>query len=76
MIQVPAADFKAHCLQYMDMANSKRETIVITKRGKPVAKLVPYEESPPNIYGWMAGSGIIEGDVIAPIDVEWNIFKE
>lgn len=38
-----AAEFKARCLQLMDEVGP--EGILITKRGKPVAKLVPAEES-------------------------------
>jgi prevent-host-death family protein len=38
---IAAAKFKAHCLTLMDEVHKNREPIGITKRGKPVAKLVP-----------------------------------
>ena len=38
---VPATEFKANCLRLMDEVAKQRRPIVITKRGKPVAKLVP-----------------------------------
>jgi prevent-host-death family protein len=41
MKTIAAAKFKAHCLSLMDDVHKNREPIVITKRGKPVAKLVP-----------------------------------
>ena len=69
---LPAGEFKARCLQLMDEVQVDRTPIVITKRGKPVAKLVPYDDAPPSLFGFMAGSVTILGDIIAPIDVEWE----
>jgi prevent-host-death family protein len=43
MKTMPADLFKVHCLKVMDEVASKREPVVITKRGKPFAKLVPFE---------------------------------
>jgi len=51
---VPATEFKAKCLELMDRVAEGRDTYVITKRGKPVAKLVPAD--PPetdSIFGCM-----------------------
>ena len=41
MKQMPAGEFKARCLKVMDQVHKTREPVVITKHGKPVAKLVP-----------------------------------
>ena len=76
MLQVAAADFKTHCLHYMDLANNQHETVIITKRGKPVAKLVPYVEESPELFGRMKGSVTIHGDILEPIDVEWEALQE
>jgi prevent-host-death family protein len=65
---VPAAEFKANCLRLMDEVAQQRRPIVITKRGKPVAKLVPVEQEPTDLFGYMAGSAKICGDIISPID--------
>jgi prevent-host-death family protein len=71
--RVPAASFKASCLRLMDEVARQRRPIVITKRGKPVAKLVPIEEEGIDLFGRMAGSIRICGDIIGPIeDVEWT----
>ena len=59
MQKVTAAYFKAHCLQYMDLARDRHETVIITKRGKPVAKLVPYEIETPQLLGRMRGTATI-----------------
>jgi antitoxin (DNA-binding transcriptional repressor) of toxin-antitoxin stability system len=50
---------------------------VITKHGKPVAKLVPADKNADDIYNFMAGKGTIAGDVVSPAmsDEEWGELK-
>ena len=71
---VAAAEFKANCLRLMDEVARERRPIIITKRGKPVAKLVPVEEQEPiDLFGRMAGTIKICGDIISPIeDAGWT----
>ena len=70
---VAATEFKANCLRLLDEVAQQRRPIVITKRGKPVAKLVPIEKEATDLFGRMAGSIKICGDIISPIeDVEWT----
>ena len=76
---VPAGVFKATCLELMDRVRDRQEEIVITKYGKPVAKLVPVGEEDPIrrlARGWMKGTVLWYGDVISPIDVEWEAMKD
>jgi prevent-host-death family protein len=61
-----AGSFKAKCLAVMDEVQAKRETVVITKHGKPVAKLVPVIAETDDIYNFMAGKGAVTGDVVSP----------
>ena len=63
-MQIPAGEFKAKCLQLMDKVARTREPIVITKRGRPVAKLVPPDDQEPHqpLFGYMGGSAEIRGD--------------
>lgn len=69
-----AGDFKAKCLKVMDQVQARRESVVITKRGKPIAKLVPVEEADDPIFGFMKGKGKIVGDIVSPIftSEEWG----
>lgn len=71
---IGAGDFKAKCLQLLDAVAEQREALVITKRGKPVAKLVPM---PPEkkIFGALAGSVVGESDIVSPLDTEWDADK-
>ncbi|MBI4191198.1 MAG: type II toxin-antitoxin system Phd/YefM family antitoxin [Betaproteobacteria bacterium] len=76
-MEISAAEFKAKCLKLMDEIAKTRKPIVITKRGKPVAKLVPAEPaSRKPLYGCMAGTVTYEGDLLAPLDVEWEAEAE
>ncbi len=71
---IGAGEFKAKCLQLLDEVAAHREPLVITKRGKPVARLVPM---PPEaqLFGALAGSVLGEGDIVAPVDAEWDAAK-
>jgi prevent-host-death family protein len=72
-MEIKAGEFKAKCLELMDWVAAGHEEIVITKRGKPVAKLVPVEEKlPQDVFGCMKGTAIQLGDIISPIDVDWE----
>jgi prevent-host-death family protein len=74
--QVGAASFKANCLRLIDEVAQQRAPLVITKRGKPVAKLVPIDEKPIDLFGYMAGTIKICGDIVSPIDEEWTADAE
>ena len=66
MKKMAAGVFKANCLAVMDEVQSKRVTVVITKRGKPVAKLVPINIDKDEIFGFLAGKGEVTGDIVSP----------
>jgi prevent-host-death family protein len=66
MKKMAAGPFKINCLAVMDEVQAKHETVVITKRGKPVAKLVPLNMETDEIYNFLAGKGSITGDVVSP----------
>jgi prevent-host-death family protein len=71
---IPAGEFKAKCLKLLDKVAEDRQPLIITKHGKPVAQVVPMP-SERNIIGAMRGSVLWEGDIISPIDVEWEAMK-
>jgi prevent-host-death family protein len=74
--EIGAAEFKAKCLELIDDIHArKRNFVIITKRGKPYAKLVPVESKDEPFYGCMKGLATIHGDVTKPIDVEWKALK-
>lgn len=71
-LSIQAGAFKAKCLQLMDEVNEKHVSIIITKRGKPIAKLVPIEQTPVDFFGCLQDTVAINKDIIVPIDVDWE----
>jgi prevent-host-death family protein len=71
MASIGAGEFKVKCLQMLDEVAETREPLVITKFGKPVAKLVPM---PPavKLRGALKGSVLYEGDIVSPLENEWD----
>jgi prevent-host-death family protein len=70
---IGAGEFKAKCLQLMDEVNRQGIELIITKRGQPVAKLVP--ATPPkveDIFGSMRGTVTIHGDIVSPDAGSWG----
>ena len=67
---VPAGHFKAHCLALLDKVGRTRQPLIVTKTGKPVAKVVPTEIGVP---GDLLGSVKFRGDMVAPILDEWEV---
>jgi len=68
MKKIAAAEFKAKCLTLMEDVRSTRQPIIITKRGKPVAKLVPVENKKDDWIGRLDGKFRAVGDIESPID--------
>lgn len=66
MKTIPAGTFKANCLAIMEEVKAKREAVVITKHGTPVAKLVPLDTQADEIFGFFRGKGSVTGDVVSP----------
>lgn len=54
----------------MDNVQSSKETLVVTKHGKPVVKIVPYREE--EAENPLKGSIVFEKDLVSPIDVTWE----
>ena len=72
MRTIKASEFKARCLKLMDEVAESGEPIVITKNGRPVSQLVPAGKKPMTLFGLHRDSLVIDGDVLAPVDVEWD----
>ncbi|MGO9126388.1 MAG: type II toxin-antitoxin system Phd/YefM family antitoxin [Terriglobales bacterium] len=68
MKTMPAGQFKARCLKVMDEVESTREPVVITKKGRPVAKLVPATGPSEDFLGRLSGCMKIVGDITQPIE--------
>jgi prevent-host-death family protein len=72
---IKASEFKAKCLALMDEVARTGTAVIITKNGKPVAELVPHRARKKNARGILKNRLFITGDIISPIDVEWDALK-
>lgn len=70
-MKISATDFKARCLRLLDQVSRTREELVILKRGRPVARVVPAGDEKP----WLAlrGHGEFVGDPFACVVEEADI---
>ena len=69
MKQIAAAKFKEHCLSLLDEVDP--DGIVITKRGKPVARLIPFASDSASLIGSLTGKLHIKGEILST-GVEWD----
>jgi prevent-host-death family protein len=69
---VSAGDFKTRCLQLIEQVRQERTEVVVTRYGKPVARLVPYEAAPVSAVGHLAGTVLSYGDLVSPLDDAWD----
>jgi prevent-host-death family protein len=74
MKTVSVTEFKAHCLELVNEVSRTGESVVLTKRGKPTAMVVPppVQEAKRWILGQHKDTAKIVGDIIAPLDEPWE----
>jgi prevent-host-death family protein len=68
-------DFKAHALQILGQVAKTRESIIVTKRGKPLAEVIPFSTRKP-ISGKLSEALVFEKDIVSPLGEEmWDACK-
>ena len=72
MKTIQAGKFKAQCLALLDKVAQTHEPMVITKHGKPVARLLPYSKEKEGFGTPLKGLATFVGDIISPVDTEWE----
>ena len=75
MQTIKASEFKAKCLALMDQVNETGDDIIITKNGVPVSKLSPIINNPKTLFGTSKQNIKIIGDILEPIEVEWEAMQ-
>jgi prevent-host-death family protein len=78
MKTITASEFKTNCLRFVDRVAETGETLVITKYGRPTVELGAAKELRPvkkrldSLFGLHKGHIRIKGDIISPLDVDWE----
>lgn len=71
-MEIKASEFKARCLQLLDEVGSGAPDIVITKRGKAVARLCAYRPTPPSLLGLYEHAIVAHDDLVEPVGDAWD----
>ena len=73
-MMITAGKFKAQCLKIMDDVHKHRREVIITKYGKPVAKLVGVTtQTKEPLFGFLKDSVVIKDNIISPIEEPWDV---
>jgi prevent-host-death family protein len=67
-----AAEFKAKCLDVLDRVAESGHGVVVTKRGRPVAQVVPMITKPTKLVGVMKREIAVTGDIVGPLGLPWK----
>lgn len=68
-------EFKSHALQVLADIAARKETVLVTKRGKPIAEVVPYTEAAP-VPGQLSEALVFEKDIVTPLGEDmWGACK-
>ncbi|MGC1617198.1 MAG: type II toxin-antitoxin system prevent-host-death family antitoxin [Candidatus Acidiferrum sp.] len=78
MKKMQASVFKSRCLKVMDRVQATGEPVIVTKRGKPIVKVIPAQPEKDDLFGFMKGRMEIVGDIESPVVPlsDWNALKE
>lgn len=76
---IPISRFKATCLSLLVQVKKTGRPIIVTKKGEPIAKVIP-PPAPPKKGNWLGAfksTGRINGDIISPVlgEKEWEVLK-
>jgi prevent-host-death family protein len=69
---VTASELKNRSSEILERVVQSRTAVIITRRGRAIAKLVPVDETPEDLFGFARGSITVLGNILDPIDVPWE----
>lgn len=73
---IGASDFKAKCLRILEEVAKRGDTVIVTKRGKPLAKLVPLERERKPLKGRWKGLAKTKGDIVYfDTSQDWEVLR-
>jgi prevent-host-death family protein len=70
MKTMAVSQFKAHALRTLGEVSTSRESVLITKRGKPLARVVPIDDAQRGRPGRLADAFVDEHDIVSPLGAE------
>ncbi|WP_375319123.1 type II toxin-antitoxin system Phd/YefM family antitoxin [Candidatus Tisiphia endosymbiont of Oplodontha viridula] len=70
--KITISQFKSHCLEVIEKLQVNQQPVIITKRNKPVAKVVPLDITKISLFGILKGKAEIKDDILKPVDEKWS----
>ncbi|MBN1947909.1 MAG: type II toxin-antitoxin system Phd/YefM family antitoxin [Bradymonadales bacterium] len=73
--KISTTELKAQAARVVERVARQRTPVLITRHGRPLARLVPVEQEVESLFGFASGCVTVHGDLLEPIDVEWEAAK-
>ncbi len=74
MESLSVSEFKAKCLSVLQDVNKQKKRVIITKRGKPIAEVIPHDSEEKDIP--LEDTVVFMGDIISPVaEEDWEVLK-
>ena len=74
METISVSEFKAKCLSILQDVNKQKKRVIITKRGKPIAEVIPHESENNEIP--LEDTVVFMGDILSPVaEEDWEVLK-
>jgi prevent-host-death family protein len=74
-MEITAAKFRSNCFKILDEVDKRQKEVIITKRGKPIAKLIRYQMNNASdpLLNSLPDTGSTIGDLTAPFEDQWDL---
>ena len=72
---IAVGEFKARCLRLLEEVRSKKDNLIITKRGVPIAEVLPISRERKSARESLLGTVLFEKDIISPLDEPWEVLR-
>jgi antitoxin (DNA-binding transcriptional repressor) of toxin-antitoxin stability system len=74
--KIAISQFKSHCLEIIEKLQTNGQSVIITKRDKAVAKVLPIDNKKVSLFGMLKNKAEIKANILEPIDENWNAEHE
>ena len=74
--KIAISQFKAHCLEIIKKLQINGQSVIITKRNKEIAKVLPIDTKKVPLFGILKSKAEIKADILEPIEEKWNAEHE
>ncbi len=74
--KIAISQFKSHCLEIIEKLQTNGQSVIITKRDKAVAKVLPIDNKKVSLFGMLKNKAEIKANILKPIDENWNAEHE